>query len=183
LLGALLASPAMARKGQSREKEDLINILLSPGLAQWLVGPVARIASDEETQAYLRLKDDSSAEAFIQEFWQKRGDPQNPWPGRQVRDIFDRRAEAADRLFTEGANLGRRTDRGEIFILFGEALKSGFVQDENRRARTVEIWLYDPKSRRGLHGAPPEESYFFTKIDGLTVFTGVPRTLGPTRIR
>lgn len=181
LLAVLLASPAMARKGQTLEKEDLINVLLSPNLAQWLVGPVARIASSEEIQAYLRLADDQAAEAFIQGFWQERFDPENPWAGQQVRAIFDQRAETADRLFTEGANLGRRTDRGLVYILFGAPPKSGFVQDERRRNTTVEIWLYDPKSRRGLDGSSPDERYYFTKKDDVTVFTGMPRVTGSVR--
>ncbi len=178
LLTALVASPVMARKGRNLEKEDLINVLLSPNLAQWLVGPVARIAESEEIQAYLRLADDQAAEDFIQAFWQKRVDPENPWAGQQVRAIFDQRAEVADRLFTEGANLGRRTDRGLVYILFGAPPKSGFVQDERRRNTTVEIWLYDPKSRRGLNGSSPEERYYFTKKDDVTVFTAAPRITG-----
>ena len=64
-----------------------------------------------------------------------------------------------------------------------EALKTGFVQDERRGSGTVEVWLYDPKSRLGLHGVPPEARYYFTKVDGLTVSTGAPRTQqsGPIR--
>ncbi|MCP4202937.1 MAG: GWxTD domain-containing protein [bacterium] len=156
-----------------------MNVLLSPSLAQWLVGPVAHIAEAEEIEAYLRLADDQAAEAFIQEFWQKRVDPNNPWAGRQVKAIFDQRAEVADRLFTEGANLGRRTDRGLIYILFGAPRQSGFVQDERRRNTTVEIWLYDPKVRRGLDGSAPDERYYFTREDDVTVFTAAPRISAP----
>ncbi len=176
----LLAAPATARKKERVEKEDLINVLLSPGLAQWLVGPIATIASEEEVEDYLSLSDDEEAEVFIMSFWQRRVDPGNPWPGRQVKDLFDRRAERADRLFTEGASLGRRTDRGAIYILFGEPAETGFVQDEGRKA-TVEIWAYDPETRIGLHGAPPRARYYFSKQDGVTRFTSVPRVLDSTR--
>ncbi len=173
----------MARKRQRPEKEDLINVLLSPSLAQWLVGPVAWIASSEEIQTYLHLSDDQVAEAFILRFWQARIDSQRPWPGQQVKDLFDLRAERADRLYTEGASLGRRTDRGAILILFGEPVKSGFVQDESRRQITVEVWRYDPKTRIGLHGVPPEERYYFSKKDGVTTFASVPRILRSVRRR
>lgn len=183
LIVGLFAPEAMARKNRRFEKEDLINVLLRPGLAQWLVGPVARIATTKEIKAYLDLSDDREAEDFIQDFWQSRVDPSNPWPGRQVKDIFDQRAERADRLFTESANLGRRTDRGAIYILFGEPARSGFVQDVSRRNVTVEVWLYDSKTRIGLHGAPPEERYYFSKQDGVMSFTGPPQVLKSARKR
>lgn len=183
LVLGLCAAPSAARKGQKFEKEDFINVLLSPRLAQWLVGPIARIASDEEIQEYLSLADDQAAEEFIAQFWRKRVDPESPWPGRQVRDIFDQRAERADRMFTEGASLGRRTDRGAIYVLFGEPTRSGFVQDAARNGVTVEIWLYDPSRRIGLHGSPPEERYYFSKKDGVMTFTNAPRVLRSTRRR
>lgn len=181
LIAGLCAAPAAARKNPRLEKEDLINVLLSPSLAQWLVGPVAIIATSDEIKAYLQLSDDRKAEAFIREFWESRIDPQTPWPGRQVKDIFDQRAERADRLFTESANLGRRTDRGSIYILFGEPTQSGFVQDARRQDVTVEVWVYDPKTRIGLHGAAPEERYYFSKKDGVMSFTGAPQILSSAR--
>lgn len=183
LVIGLLAAPSAARKDKRLEKEDLINVLLSPSLAQWLVGPIASIATDKEIRAFLVLSDDAAAERFILDFWQRRVDPGNPWPGQQVRDLFDRRAEAADRLYTEGASLGRRTDRGSIFILFGEPVKTGFVQDEGRNNLTVEIWLYDPEKRIGLHGEPPQKRYFFAKKNGMTSFASPPRILQSTRNR
>lgn len=176
----------MGRTNQGLEKEDLINVLLSPRLAQWLVGPVARIARCEEIRAYLDLADDQAAEDFILRFWQERVDSDNPWPGQHVRDVFDRRAERADRLFAEGANLGRRTDRGTTYVLFGEPDKIGFVQDQrgrNRKKITVEVWLYNPKSRVGINGSPPEERYFFSKKDGVTTFASKPKILKSARRR
>jgi GWxTD domain-containing protein len=181
LVAVLLAAPAMARKNQRLEKEDLINVLLGPRLAQWLVGPVSWIASRDELKAYLLLTDDQAAEAFILKFWQDRIDSEKPWPGQQVKDLFDRRAERADRLYTEGASLGRRTDRGAIFILFGEPVKSGFVKDERRKRITVEVWLYDPRVRIGLHGAAPEERYYLSKQGGVMTFASRPRVLTSTR--
>ena len=181
LVAALFAVPTTARKSQSLEREDLVNVLLSPSLAQWLVGPVARIARSEEILAYLDLTDDQAAEAFILRFWQERVDSDIPWPGKQIRDLFDQRAARADRLFAEGANLGRRTDRGAIYVLFGEPIKTGFVQDERRKRITVEVWLYDPKVRVGLNGLPPEARYFFSKKDGVTTFARAPRILKSAR--
>lgn len=170
LLAAVSVSPAAGAKSKALEKEDLINVLLSPGLAQWLVGPISRLANDDEIEAYLAISNDVEASAFIEKFWQDRVDPANPWPGRRVQDTFDRRAESADRLFTEGASVGRRTDRGTLYILYGAPNKSGFVKDERARGELVEVWIYD-QARRGLDGSHPERRYYFVKRDGVTVAT------------
>ncbi|MFQ5528287.1 MAG: GWxTD domain-containing protein [Thermoanaerobaculia bacterium] len=172
---ALLATPGQARKERDRTPEDLMNVLLSPGLSQWLLGAVSRIASEEEIRAFLQLTDDRAANEFIDAFWSKRIDPDEPWPGKGVRDVFDARAEEADRLFAEGIQLGRRTDRGVIHILFGEPEKRTYVQEEGRRRRTVEIWAYDRAEVLGLDGTRPKAEYYFAKEGEATVFTQRPR--------
>ena len=170
-----LATPVDAGKSKKKRHEDLVSVLLSPGLAQWLVGPISRIASEEEIREYLTLRDDAAAKEFIEEFWQKRTDPSNPWPGRQVRDVFEERLEEADRLFTEGTNLGRRTDRGELFVIYGTPQKRTYLQSEERRKTTYEVWLYDARTTRGLDGSAPKGIYYFTRKNGVTVVSAPPR--------
>lgn len=171
----LAACANAAGKGRTFEREDLINVLLSPSLAQWLIGPVSRIASDEEIRSYLAVTDDEDAEAFIAAFWQRRADPRSPWPGRQPKDVFDARAEKADRMFSEGTHLGRRTDRGVTYILFGPPEGRGYLQEDGRRKRTIEIWTYPDSAEPGLDGAKPKRQYFFARKDGVTVYTARPK--------
>jgi GWxTD domain-containing protein len=175
----LILGPAELSAGKKRPKarEDLINVLLSPGLAQWLIGPIARIATPEEVDAYLALTDDHAAGEFIDDFWSKRIDPSNPWPGRQLRDVFDRRAEEADRLFSEEAYVGRRTDRGVIHVIYGPPAKRTFVQEATRRKATVEIWVYGSEAAPGLDGSKPKTEYFFAKRGDVTEQTQRPKKL------
>lgn len=166
---AMLGASLAGGRAKPREREDLINIFLGPELAQWLVGPIARIATDEEVTGFLALTDDTAADSYIDEFWRQRVDRANPWPGRQARDVFEERAKEADQRFSEGASLGRATDRGELFVLYGAPTKQGFAQDRGRRRTTVEIWLYSRKSPPGLDGAQPPLQAFFIKEGDRTV--------------
>lgn len=173
LLGAalgLLLIVGAAHAGKRRELEELINFALDAEYSHWLVGPVARIASDAEIDAYLRLSDDEAAVAFIDEFWNDRLDASNPWPDQQPRAVFERRSEEADRKFTEGVRLGRRTDRGEIFVVFGEPLEIEYEEEPDSRGGPIEIWRYGKKAPRGLGGEKPKKLYRFNKQDGVTVF-------------
>ncbi len=174
---ALLAIPAHAGREREVSDENLINVLLSPGLAQWLVGPISRIATPDEVQGFLRLSDDQAANNFIDSFWRKRVDPETSWPGKQLRDIFEERAEEADRLFTEGTRVGRRTDRGVTYVVFGAPEKRSYVQNAGPRKSTVEVWTYSRKSEPGLDGSRPSSVYYFAKRNGVTVFTQRPRKL------
>ena len=71
----LLASTVAPAKGRLKNypPADVTNFLHGPEYAQWLVGPLAHIATPEERQQYLGLSNDSRAEAFIESFWERRG--------------------------------------------------------------------------------------------------------------
>src|SRR5581483_5328056 len=43
-----------------RRSTDLLNARLSPAYAQWLVGPVAHLATEAEVQQFLALADDAA---------------------------------------------------------------------------------------------------------------------------
>ncbi len=164
---------------------DLINPQLSPGLAQWLVGPVAHLATLDEVRAYLALTDDAAANAFIETFWARR-DPDPTRPGNPLREVFDERASLADRRFSEAGYLGRRTDRGATFVLYGEPTKIDFEINPRSERLPVERWSYAATTAPGLDGKLPGAVYRFVKNGDLTVFYQVPlsqrvRTLPPAR--
>jgi len=104
---------------------DLNNTYLSPALSQWLIGAVSRMATAEEAQAYLALRDDAAATTFIEQFWARR-DPDPSRAGNPLRDLFEQREKDADRRFSEAGYLGRRTDRGRTYVLYGEPKKIDF---------------------------------------------------------
>lgn len=171
---------AAAARGKQRSPEELVNVLLTPGNAQWLVGPIARMASEEEVEAYLTISDDEEAERFIDEFWSGR-QPIEGVPGVTARQQFEQLAQEADRKFGEAAYPGRRTDRGTIFIIYGPPDEVDFKPLQRHRLshyRTsppssrhgrVEHWRYD-KDRVGLDGRSPRRIYKFVRNGELVRF-------------
>ncbi|MDH3743530.1 MAG: GWxTD domain-containing protein [Acidobacteriota bacterium] len=173
-LALALSPPTVAAKGKRAKElapEDLTNFFLNPSLSQWLVGPMSKIATEEERRRFLALTDDQEAESFIVDFWEVRRDPNRPWPQEQPEGVFDRRARAADRLYSEGTFLGRRTDRGETFILYGPPDSVRYWSGEERRRRTVtiEIWDYSKSAPPGLDMKLPQRQYFFVQKEERTV--------------
>ena len=164
LLLALLAGCGGA--SAPRSMADLINPLLGPDWSAWLVGPISRLATPEETRAFLALKDDAAAAAFAESFWSKRGNG--------IRHAYAERAVTADRLYSEGGYLGHRTDRGVIFVLYGRPEKEGFEVSPNPRDSAIEVWSYGKDAPSGLDGNRPNPVYRFIKRGDLTV-SYVPR--------
>ena len=161
-----------------RSPGDLTNPALSPRFSQWLVGPIARMASEEELRSYLALSDDEAARSFIEDFWARR-DPDPDRPGNRIRELFQRRAETADRRFSEAGYLGRRTDRGTIFVLFGEPEETTFETSPRRGGDPIIVWVYGREPERGLHGEKPQRWYRFVKRGDLTVFYDARRSRRP----
>ena len=151
-----------------RTAAELTNPQLSPDRSQFLVGPIARMATPEEVAAYLRLADDEAAAAFEEAFWQRR-DPDAARPGNPLRELFDRRTVEADRRFTEAGYRGSRSDRGTIFVLYGEPEKTDFELHPRRGEPPLEVWAYSREAGIGLDGRRPAESYRFIKQGDLTV--------------
>jgi GWxTD domain-containing protein len=158
---------------------DFDNVHLSPALAPWLVGPIARIATPEEVRAYLALTDDAAAESFIEAFWARR-DPDPARPGNRARDLFDQRAREADRRFSEAGYLGRRTDRGTLFVLFGEPGEIDYEISPREGGPPVERWSYGGTTVTSLAGRPPAAVYRFVKKGDLTVLYLGPGTSEPS---
>ncbi len=172
--GLVLASAttaSAARKPAARAAVDLTNFVLSPANSLWLVGSVAHIATEKEIDAYLKLTDDSEAQAFIDEFWNARRSSDIVWPAPQPGEIFERRAKEADAQFSEGTHLGRRSDRGTVFILHGEPEARDYESSNKRyRDESYEVWRYPKDAGPGLDGEPPKREYFFIKDGEKTVF-------------
>jgi GWxTD domain-containing protein len=168
LLGAALAS-AVAAAPKSPDPADLTNFRLGPEYAQWLVGAVAHLAGDGERGEFLALREDAEAAAFIEAFWERRG-PNLAFPPTGPRISFDQRAEEADRRFSEGTFLGRRTDRGTIFVLYGAPTRIDFASSPTPSGDPVEVWVYDASHAKGLDDRSPERRYAFRRDGAVTKF-------------
>ena len=174
MLSLVAVSPALAGKRKKQDPEDLTNFLLAPRYSQWLVGPIGQIADDGEKTTHLGLQDDKEAAAFIAAFWEKRGG-ESVFPTKGQKLIFDERKEEADRVFDERTYAGHRTDRGTLFVLYGEPKEIRFEAAPKGRGEFLEIWEYDKDAEPGLDGQSPESLYYFVKKDGHTTFYKGPR--------
>lgn len=170
LAGAFAALLACAETApRPTAAADLTNPRLSPERSQWLVGAIARLATREELAAYLALDDDAAAAAFEEDFWARR-DPDPARPGNPLRELFDQRARDADRRFSEAGYLGRRTDRGTVFVLHGEPKSIDFELNPERDGPPIEVWTYEKEAAGRLDGRAPETVvYRFYKPADLTV--------------
>lgn len=162
---------------RARQAADLTHPFLGPEYSSWLVGPITRIATPEEVQAYLAAADDAQAAQLIEQFWAKR-DPNPDRPGNPLREAFDERSAEADRLFSEAGYRGRRTDRGTVFVVYGPPSKTEFEISPTRGEAPVEAWTYNPAAPAGLDGRKPAPLYRFIKRGDLTV-TYIPGRTDP----
>jgi GWxTD domain-containing protein len=168
-LALLWGASAQAAKPKKYSPEEFINIFLSPEYSQWLVGPVAHIATEDEIEQFLKLMDDEVASDFINRFWEERGRG-TQWPDPTPRIVFEQRARQADIVFSESARLGRKTDRGTIIVLYGSAAQSGFEIAPRRGESPIEVWVYPKDAPAGLDGKTPERYYRFQKTGDVTEF-------------
>lgn len=176
VVALMLALPAEleAKKKKVRSREELTNFLLGPERSLWLVGAIGRIATDDEIDRYLRLTSDEEAETFIQEFWAGRRSEKSVWPAAQPQGIYETRAREADRRFTEGARLGRLSDRGIVHILYGPPEEVRYEVAARPGIGPIEVWVYPKKAEKGLDGERPKRYYYFVRQGEYTVETAAP---------
>jgi GWxTD domain-containing protein len=84
----------------------------------WLDQDVAYIISDEERKAFKNLGNDEERDAFIEQFWLRRN-PNPDSPDNEFREEHYRRIAYANEHYAAGKP-GWKTDRGHIYIAFGQ---------------------------------------------------------------
>lgn len=172
LLMALLGGCGGGGAPASRSRAELTNPFLGPEHSAWLIGPVARIATPQEIQEFLALQDDARAAAFVQAFWDRR-DPSADKPGNPIQEAFDTRSAEADRKYSEAGLLGRRTDRGTVFVIYGPPSKVDFEVSPVPNGPPLEVWTYEAGAPSGLDAKRPAGIYRFIKQGDQTVlYTG-----------
>ncbi len=85
---------------------------------KWLNQDVVYIISDDERDVFTKLKTPEEKEQFIEQFWERR----NPNPGKggnEFREEHYRRIAYANAKYASGIP-GWKTDRGRIYIMFGD---------------------------------------------------------------
>ena len=165
-----LAAPSEALKKNWPEPEDLFNPLLGPEYSHWLVGPIYHMASDAEVEEFQLLDDDEAAKEFIAAFWEKRNAGTKPFT-ESPEQIFHKRAEQADKEYTERAFPGQRSARGTILILYGKPEKVEYESPRKVGDPVLEAWNYPKDAPPGLDGTVPKPRFRFIKIGEQTVLS------------
>lgn len=177
-----LAEAADAKRGKKRKKlpsaDELFNPLLGVEYSHWLVGPVVRIADEDEVEAYLALTDDEQADAFIESFWAKRNQGTEIFQ-KTPRQIYDERVIEADKRFTQEAFPGSRTDRGAIFVIYGEPEEITYETPDKIELPPLEVFKYSKDAAPGLDGHQPDRQYRFIDLGDQTVFYTGQKVLDP----
>src|SRR5215475_13604448 len=142
LLALSLAVPTPAAQKTAQKKEEDF-------FKKWLSEDVVYIITNDELAAAKRLSTPEEQEAFIQAFWERR----DPTPGtveNEYKDEHYRRVAIANERYTE-ATIGWRTDRGKIYIRFGQpdniehndsAGSTTMRSGENHMLVPFETWEY-----------------------------------------
>ena len=110
----------------------------SPNYAAWLDQDVRWIITDEERASFKRLRSDEEREQFIQQFWLRR----DPTPGTFLNEFKQehyRRMLYANEHFAAANTPGWRTDRGRIYIVYGQPNE---VTTTDKDGEPTERWLY-----------------------------------------
>ena len=108
-----LTKKQLARKQKQLEKE-----LMGPW-KKWLNEDVVYIVTDEEKQAFKRLRTDEERQQFVEAFWGRR-DPTPDTEENEYKEEHYRRIAYANDHYASGIP-GWKTDRGMIYIKYGAA--------------------------------------------------------------
>lgn len=90
---------------------------MGPAYGTWLTDEVPEIITQDERRAFLQLSTNEEREQFIEIFWNRRN-PDPDSPVNSYREEHYRRLAYTDEHFSSGI-IGRKTDRGRIYILWG----------------------------------------------------------------
>ncbi len=110
--------------------------------------------SPQQRQLLMTLNTQGKVQ-FLNRFWDSLdadpsiGDPQTP--ENEAKEIFERRVAYADQFFTSSQRLGRNTDRGRIYLLFGEPTER-VDRPVEATLGPYEIWNYSSQGETFAFG-------------------------------
>jgi GWxTD domain-containing protein len=106
-------------KRQIAKKQKALERELAGPWKKWMNEDVTYIITDEERQAFKRLKTDEERQQFVEQFWLRR-DPTPDTEENEYKEEHYRRIEYANDHYASGIP-GWKTDRGMIYIKYGPA--------------------------------------------------------------
>ena len=126
----------------------------------WGDSAVQYLMMKQEKMDWAALKTDAEAKAFIDLFWARR-DPTPGTPANELRQQLEARIADADKRFSVRKTPGSQTDRGLVYVLFGEPSQianqlsaRGTVvgMSQFQRPINVETWIYRGEAAERVAG-------------------------------
>ena len=152
VLLTMLAGPAATEKVRLPER-----------FQTWLDQEVAYIITPREKDVFLKLQTDRERDTFVEAFWRQR-DPTTGTPENEFKSEHYKRLAYADTTYGRGTHVvGRKTDRGRIYIILGPPRNIESFDTING-VNPVEIWFYQPQDDSGL---PPAFNVIFFRERGM----------------
>ncbi len=99
------------------------------------------IASSDEIKRWNSLPDIESKRVFLFNFWEQR-DPNPSTPENERKIEYFERVRKADEMFRGSREKGWRSDRGRVYIIYGEPSEIDRYPNE-MDAFPYEIWSYN----------------------------------------
>jgi GWxTD domain-containing protein len=147
-IATLLSISVVAQQqSQQAHQEPSSQSELKDVYNNWLNEIVAYIITAEEERLFRQLKSDEEREQFISRFWLRR-DPNPDTDKNEFREEYFERIAYANQNFAVDGVPGWRTDRGRIYITYGQPY-------EIQKSESGEIWLF--KQSRGAFEHSPGE--------------------------
>ena len=109
-------SKGLTKRQMNRKQKELEKELAGPW-KKWMNEDVLYIITDEEKQAFKRLKTDEERQSFVEQFWLRR-DPTPDTEENEYKEEHYRRIAYANDHYASGIP-GWKTDRGMIYIKYG----------------------------------------------------------------
>jgi GWxTD domain-containing protein len=157
---ALSAFPMLAQRNQPTQAQRQAAQREQEGnaLKKWPQEEVSYIIDGEEEAAFNRLKTDEERALFIEQFWLRR-DTTPDTSDNEYRDDYYRRIAQANEKFSSGIP-GWKTDRGRIFVTYGEP-------DEVQTQAMGGTYYRPIEEGGGVTSTFPFEKWRYRHIDGI----------------
>ncbi len=99
------------------------------------------IASSQEIDQFEKLESIDSKREFLFRFWEAR-DPEPETPQNEFKKQYLERIQYADNRFSTFRRKGYKTDRGRVYVIYGETDQIDRYPNETS-AKPYEIWYYN----------------------------------------
>jgi len=99
------------------------------------------IATQKEIDQYKKLDSLNAKREFLYNFWKQR-DPDPSTPINEFKEDYMKRVEYANRNFGVYSKEGYLTDRGRVYLIYGEPDQRDFYPSEPNM-KPYEIWFYN----------------------------------------